>query len=214
MCVSPANGQKELVMQILVFSRQGNSEKYPTDIGGIVKEALKLLRASIPATIAIQDSVVLDGGSVVANQTQIHQVVMNLCTNSAHSLRLHGGKIIVELYPVAIDSGNASDYQDIAPGKYLKLVVADNGHGIHPDVLPRIFEPYFTTKELGEGTGMGLATVHGIVKDHGGSIKVYSELGAGTTFQALFPVADDALSPEGERTCALPKGNRADTFDR
>ena len=88
----------------------------------------------------------------------------------------------------------------------MKLVVADNGHGIHPDVLPRIFEPYFTTKELGEGTGMGLATVHGIVKDHGGSIKVYSELGAGTTFQALFPVAEDALSPVGERVCALPKG--------
>lgn len=197
---------KELVMQILAFSRQSNSEKYPTDIGAIVKEALKLLRASIPATIAIQDSVVLDGGSVKANQTQIHQVVMNLCTNSAHSMRSHGGKLIVELYPVAIDTGNSSDYQDITTGKYLKLVVADNGHGIDPGVLSRVFEPYFTTKKLGEGTGMGLATVHGIVKDHGGSIKVYSELGVGTTFQVLLPVAGDFLSPVGERACGLPKG--------
>ncbi|MDK9706555.1 MAG: PAS domain S-box protein [Desulforhopalus sp.] len=198
---------KALVMQILAFSRHGNSEKYPIDIGAIVKEALKLLRASIPATIAIQDSVTLGGGPVAANQTQIHQVVMNLCTNSAHSLRSGGGKIVVELYPFVVDFGNASEYQDIAPGKYLKLVVADNGHGIAPEVLPRIFEPYFTTKDLGEGTGMGLATVHGIVKDHGGSIKVYSELGTGTTFQVLFPVAADVLSPVGERIHVLPEGS-------
>ena len=203
---------KELVLQILAFSRKGVSEKRPTDIGKIIKEALKLLRASIPSTIEIRDNIAAGSGAVVANLTQIHQVVMNLCTNAAHALGSHGGKIVVELLPVEIGPENSANYQGLFPGSYLKLIVADNGHGIAPALLPRIFEPYFTTKGLGEGTGMGLATVHGIVRDHGGDIKVYSEPGIGTTFHVLFPVAAEPSLPVSEEISEMPRGTERILF--
>ena len=201
-----------MVLQILAFSRKGVSEKRPTDIGKIIKEALKLLRASIPSTIEIRDSIAAGSGAVVANLTQIHQVVMNLCTNAAHALGSHGGNIVVELLPVEIGPENSANYQGLLPGSYLKLIVADNGHGIDPALLPRIFEPYFTTKGLGEGTGMGLATVHGIVRDHGGDIKVYSEPGIGTTFHVLFPVAADPSLPVSEEISEMPRGTERILF--
>ena len=203
---------KELVLQILAFSRKGISEKRPTDIGKITKEALKLLRASIPSTIEIRDNIATDSGVVVANLTQIHQVVMNLCTNAAHALGSRGGRIVVELLPVEIGPESSANYQGLIPGSYLKLIVADNGHGIDPAHLPRIFEPYFTTKGLGEGTGMGLATVHGIVRDHGGDIKVYSEPGIGTTFHVLFPVAGDPLLPINDEISEMPGGTERILF--
>ncbi len=198
---------KEMVMQILAFSRQGVSEKQPTDIGKIIRDVLKLVRASIPATVEIEGNIADGAGPVRANQTQLHQLVMNLCINASHALQGRGGKIAVELTPVTIHQDEIPHYQDLQPGRYLKLIIADNGHGIDPAVLPRIFEPYFTTKGQGKGTGMGLAMVHGIVKDHGGDIKVYSEVGIGTTIQVLFPVVDEDPQPQGESAVTLPTGS-------
>ncbi|MBN2427628.1 MAG: PAS domain S-box protein [Deltaproteobacteria bacterium] len=203
---------KELVQQILAFSRQGVSEKAPIDLGDNIKDALKLLKASIPSTIEMQENIAVERGVVHANRIQIQQVVMNLCANSAHALQSDGGKIVVELLPFEVCQGDFSDDPDIIPGRYLKLIVADNGHGIPADIQNRIFEPYFTTKKTGEGTGMGLATVHGIIKDHGGYIKVYSKPGTGTTFQVLFPVTGHNSLPDHERFEALPRGTERILF--
>ncbi|MCB2148936.1 MAG: PAS domain S-box protein [Deltaproteobacteria bacterium] len=181
---------KKLVQQILTFSRQGKSEKRILDISSVIEETLKLIRATFPATIEIRQNIKSDPGAVVADETQIHQVFMNLCTNAFHSMEKEGGLLEVELVPVRIGVYDSSSYPVISPGNYLKLVVSDTGHGMDQDTLAQIFNPYFTTKKTGEGTGMGLSTVHGIVKDHGGSIKVYSRPGVGTTFQVFLPLAE------------------------
>jgi PAS domain S-box-containing protein len=197
---------KELVQQILAFSRQGKSERRPSDIGLAIKEALKLLRASIPSTIEIRQNVKSNLGTVDADLTQIHQIVMNLCTNAFHAMEKGGGQLDVDLIPVELSTCDSSVHQDIKPGQYLKLTVVDTGHGMDADTISRIFEPYFTTKGVGEGTGIGLATVHGIVKNHGGDIKVYSEPGAGTTFQIFFPLIESRAEKTIEASGFLPKG--------
>ncbi|BBO75549.1 hypothetical protein DSCW_29660 [Desulfosarcina widdelii] len=181
---------KGLIQQILAFSRQTKLEKQPLDIGVAVKETLKLLRASIPRTIEMQQDIKTNIGAVYANQTQIHQVVLNLCTNAAHAMEKKGGKLSVDLHPIAINENDRSNFNELKPGLYIKLMVTDTGHGMDNYTISRIFDPYYTTKEVGEGTGMGLALVHGIVKDHGGDIKVYSELGVGTAFHILFPTIE------------------------
>ena len=178
--------QKGLVQQILAFSRQSKSEKVPTDIGLVTKEALTLLRASIPTTIDIEQSVRSGVGAVAADPNQIHQIVLNLVTNAFQAIGSNSGKIVIGLEKTEISPGDAF-YPNLNPGGYLKLVVADTGTGMNANTLNRIFDPYFTTKEQGEGTGLGLSVVHGIVRDHGGDIQVYSEVGVGTTFEVLFP---------------------------
>ena len=197
---------KGLIQQILAFSRQSNLEKQPVDIGVIINETLKLIRASIPSTIEIQQNVKKNLGTVKANQTQIHQVLINLCTNAAHAMENEYGKLAVDLLPMRIDESDCSNFNSIKPGNYLKLSVSDTGHGIDAYTISRIFEPYFTTKEVGEGTGMGLALVHGIIKDHGGDIKVYSEPGVGTTFHILFPTIEDTVEGSTAVSDSLPKG--------
>jgi CheY-like chemotaxis protein/anti-sigma regulatory factor (Ser/Thr protein kinase) len=142
---------------------------------------------------------------VEANQTQIHQVVLNLCTNAAHAMRT-GGKLSIELTPVKISESDRSSFSNLKAGTYLRLTVADTGHGMDPGILSRIFEPYFTTKEVGDGTGMGLAIVHGIVKDHGGDIRVYSEPGLGTTFHIYFPVIEKESKSNTSSHYDLPRG--------
>ena len=186
LCVA-SNRAKGLVKQILAFSRQSKSEKVPTDIGLVTKEALTLLRASIPTTIEIEQNVRTGVGAVAANPNQIHQIVMNLATNAFQAIGLKSGKIVIDLGETEIAPDDAF-YPNVKPGAYLKLVVADTGTGMNATTLNRIFEPYFTTKEQGEGTGLGLAVVHGIVRDHGGDIQVYSEIGVGTTFEVLLPL--------------------------
>jgi PAS domain S-box-containing protein len=203
---------KGLVQQILAFSRQSKTEKIPLDIGIIIKEALKLLRASLPSTIEIRQNVKSNLGTIEADQIQIHQIVMNLCTNAFHAMDKKGGQLDVNLTPVKIDTGDSSAYQDIKPGKYLKLIVTDTGHGMNTDTLSRIFEPYFTTKKEGKGTGMGLATVHGIVKNHGGDIKAYSEEGTGTSFQILFPVIESRAEKIIEASDSFPRGTEQILF--
>ncbi|MCP5050204.1 MAG: response regulator, partial [bacterium] len=177
----------ELVKQILAFSRQGERKRQPLKVSLIIKEALKLLRSSLPSTIDIRQNIRADSGLVLADSTQIHQVMMNLCTNAAHAMRKDGGTLEVSLDNIVIDPDNQEVHGSIDAGNYLLLTVTDTGHGIPQGVMKRIFEPYFTTKKAGEGTGMGLAMIQGIVQSHGGDVTVYSEPGKGTTFNVFLP---------------------------
>ena len=185
-----SNRAAAVVRQILTFSKQSESQKIPTDVGFVTKEALQLIRASIPATVAISTNIRPNVGLVMADQTQIHQIVMNLCTNAFQAMGSEGGRIEVGLETARIRASDLASYPSLKPGRYLRLTVADTGKGMAPEDIARIFDPYFTTKEIGEGTGLGLATVHGIIKDHKGEIKVYSELGIGTTFHVLLPLIE------------------------
>jgi two-component system cell cycle sensor histidine kinase/response regulator CckA len=178
---------EDVVKQILAFSRQGEQEKKPLQVSLVVKEALQLLQATLPATIDISKNIESRSGAVMADPTQIHQVLMNLCTNAAHTMREDRGVLGVSLVDVNIDADLAAQYPDFHPGPYVRLTVSDTGHGIKPELLERIFDPYFTTKRPDEGSGMGLAVVHGIVKSHGGMITVESKVGEGTTFHIFFP---------------------------
>lgn len=180
---------KNLVNQILAFSRQGPSEKRPSDVSRPIAEALKLLKATLPKTIQIRQNIPSGLAPVVADEGQIHQIAMNLGTNAYHAMKSSGGVLDASLSAVTIGVQDLPNYPGLNPGDFLSFSVADTGCGIAPDQIERIFEPYYTTKPAGEGTGMGLSTVHGIVKDHGGFIKVYSELGSGTNFQVLLPAA-------------------------
>ncbi|MCP3954292.1 MAG: PAS domain S-box protein [Desulfobacterales bacterium] len=178
---------KELVQQILTFSRQSVNKSIPTDIQIVIKEALKLIEASLPSTITIRQRIQKDCGLIMADHTLIHQIIMNLCTNAYHAMEKTGGELSVALGEFELW---AEDWKDRAmnPGKYAKLTVADTGTGMDQGVIDRIFDPYFTTKEEGKGTGLGLAVIHGIVKSHGGYISVDSRPGKGTEFHIFLPV--------------------------
>ena len=196
---------KDLVRQILTFSRQGEQERQPVRISRIAKEALHFLRASLPSTITIRQKITSDSALVLADATQIHQVLMNLCTNAAHAMRETGGELEVALAAVNLNAATAGP--DLAPGPYVKLTVSDTGHGMDREVMERIFDPYFTTKKPGEGTGMGLSVVHGIVRGYGGAIRVSSESGSGTAFEILIPRVDHASNgKEAEAREPLPTG--------
>jgi PAS domain S-box-containing protein len=186
---------RDLVKQILTFSRQEQQELIPVQINSILKEALKLLRASLPATIEIRQHIDSDA-IVMADPTQIHQILMNLCTNASHAMEKKVGLLEVTLGEATLSAETAARMPEIIPGNYLRMSVSDTGEGIPPAALERIFDPFFTTKERGKGTGMGLAVVHGIVKSHGGMITVKSELNQGTTFDVYLPVVSKARSQE------------------
>lgn len=204
-----ANRAKDLVMQVLTFCRQTEHEKKPLQISLIVKEALNLLRASIPATIEIQQKIKSKPGVVLADPTQMHQVLMNLCANAAGAMREKGGMLEVVLENMDIDEDCAIRLPDLKPGSYLRLSVCDTGHGMSPEVTDRIFEPFYTTKNPGEGTGMGLAVVHGIVRSHGGAVHVRSEMEKGTVFHVYLPQvsAPEKKKEASEMIEALPEGH-------
>jgi two-component system, cell cycle sensor histidine kinase and response regulator CckA len=178
---------KALVRQILAFSRKTASEVKALHLHMVIAEALKLLRASLPSTISIRSDIDDTEDVVVADATEIYQIVMNLCTNAAYAMNPTGGIIEVTLKPVDLDWNDVGYYTGIGPGPYVQLSVKDTGMGIPADIIGRIFEPFFTTKEIGKGTGMGLAMVHGIVKSCKGDIKVYSEPGKGAIFHVVLP---------------------------
>jgi PAS domain S-box-containing protein len=203
---------KDLVRQILSFSRQIEQDRKLLKISPIIKEALKLLRSSIPATIEIRQNIQTESDTILADPTQIHQVLMNLCTNSAHAMREKGGVLEVTLESPEVSKGEAAEYPDLDPGKYIKLTVSDTGHGMEPSVLDQIFDPFFTTKQVGEGTGMGLAVVHGIVRSHGGAVTVHSEQGKGATFHVFFPFVEGEVKYETETSKTAPKGNEQILF--
>ena len=178
---------KDLVAQILAFSRQTKREIRPVRVQAIVKEALKLLRGSIPSTIDIREEIDPACAPVLADPTGIHQILMNLCTNAYHAMQDTGGVMVLRLSQVDIGSSDVERDRELSPGCYVRLEVHDTGHGMNEETQARIFEPYFTTKERGQGTGLGLATIHGIVSDLNGVIHVYSEPGEGSTFTVLLP---------------------------
>ncbi|MBX3180177.1 MAG: response regulator [Candidatus Hydrogenedentes bacterium] len=182
-----AHRAKDLVKQILAFSRQTGEERSPVHLHVVVREALGLLRASIPPAIHIIDSIDVHSGMVLANPTQMHQVVMNYCTNGIQAMSEKGGTLEVRLEDVEVTRRFAATHPKLHPGPYVKLTVADKGHGIDPGNIKRIFDPFYTTKGPGEGTGMGLAMVYGIVADHGGAVLVESVVGQGTEFQTYLP---------------------------
>ncbi|MCK5493023.1 MAG: response regulator, partial [Candidatus Omnitrophica bacterium] len=185
--VLAGNRAKDLVKQILAFSRQSELVLQPLKLQPVVKECLKLLRASIPTTIKLRQAIEENCGEILGDPTQIHQVIMNLCTNAYHAMRKQGGTIEISLSKVELSLGDLGKKIELDPGIYVRLAISDTGGGIDQTTLGKIFDPYFTTKEKGEGTGLGLAIVHGIVKDLGGAVTVYSELGQGTTFHVYLP---------------------------
>jgi len=179
----------ELVTQILTFSRQVEEELIPLHMDIVVKETLKMLRAAIPSTVEVSRNISQENMTVMASPTQIHQIIMNLCTNAYQSLAEDGGEIKVLLSPATIGPNDKIGHDELLhPGEYVLLEVSDTGVGISEENIRRIFEPYFTTKSKEEGTGLGLSVVHGIVKTLHGEIAVHSVLGEGTTFQIYLPV--------------------------
>jgi CheY-like chemotaxis protein/anti-sigma regulatory factor (Ser/Thr protein kinase) len=184
---------------MLNFSRQTEQKRTPLDIVPIIKEALKLLRPSIPATIEIFSDLNAGKNIVLADPTKMHQVVVNLCTNAYQAMETKGGKLSIELKPVKIDEETSKNYLDLKAGEYLKLSITDTGNGMDARTRDRIFEPFFTTKEVNQGTGLGLAVVHGIVQSHEGTITVYSEPGEGSTFNVFLPVFSDQGNVEQTR---------------
>jgi PAS domain S-box-containing protein len=194
---------KELVKQILAFSRQGQQERLPLQISPIIKEAMTMLRASLPTTIEIRTKLQSDG-VVLADPTGIHQILMNLCTNAAHAMRHQGG--ILEIILLNTNLNKPLPHPELSPGKHIKLSVIDTGHGMPPEMQKRIFDPFFTTKTAGEGTGLGLSVVHGIVKNHQGAITVYSEPGQGTTFNVYLPCVTGEAIVETEPNLLLAFG--------
>ncbi|MFC1694401.1 ATP-binding protein, partial [Candidatus Latescibacterota bacterium] len=195
---------RDIIKQILTFSRKSEAQWNPIKLGNIIRENLKFIRASTPATIDIKEKIIAESDIIFADHSQIEQVLINLFTNATYAMSEKGGILTISLEDVILDSDN--DYQDIGAGDYLKLKVSDTGSGINPEILDRIFEPYFTTKPKGKGTGIGLAVVYGIVKILGGTITVTSELGKGTVFEILFQKFDSKEISEIEAESVLPKG--------
>ncbi|MBU0909164.1 MAG: response regulator [Proteobacteria bacterium] len=179
---------RDLVAQILTFSRHSQIERYPILVAPIIKEALKLLRATLPSSIEIHQNIHSGTGKVLADPVQIHRIMMNLCTNAFHAMDGTGGVLEINLVEEEIDKKKAEQIRDLQPGPYLRLSVSDTGSGIKPEILDRIFDPFFTTKEKGQGTGMGLSMVHGIMKEYNGAIKVQSEVGKGSVLHLYFPL--------------------------
>ncbi len=176
-----------MVQQILAFSRQSETEKKPVRVQSIVREAIKLLKSVIPATIEIRQNIDPDAGHVLADPTQIHQIIMNLATNAYHAMEKSGGTLELTLRQEETDDDDLNISSDIRSGTYIRLTMSDSGHGMSKAVTEKIFDPYFTTKEIGKGSGMGLAVVHGIVKNHGGAITVDSQPGKGSVFTIRLP---------------------------
>ena len=197
---------KNLVRQILAFSRRGEQERKPVDIAGIVKEAMKLLRATIPPTIEIRQNIDPECGQVRADATQIEQIVMNLCTNAYQALEDTGGLLEVSLTPLEVSPEDARAHPHLQKGPHVKLTVHDTGPGIDPAIVKRVFEPFLTTKGVGEGTGLGLSIVHGIVTAHGGAISCRSEVGKGTSFFVYLPRLGEAAAEKREHSEAAPRG--------
>jgi PAS domain S-box-containing protein len=185
--LTAAQRAKEMVRHILTFSRQDTQEMKAMKMLPVVQESMKLLRSSLPSTIDIQEHFEEETGSMMGDSTQIHQLVVNLCTNAYQAMRERGGRLNVSLTEVEASASAPAPCRDLPPGRCVCLSVADTGHGIDHAIIDRIFEPYFTTKGPAEGTGMGLSMVHGIVKRHQGHITVESALGAGTTFRVYIP---------------------------
>jgi PAS domain S-box-containing protein len=199
---------RDLVGQILLFSRKSEQETRPVALSAIIAETVKLLKASLPSTIEIRQEITDESIQVMGDPTQIHQILMNLCTNALHAMMHEEGVLGIGLSALHIEPEQAPepDVPFLAPGAWVRLTVSDTGHGMPPDVLDRIFEPYFSTKEKGVGTGLGLAVVHGIVQSYGGVVDVASAAGEGTRFSVYLPRLNHFIEEPGMEAEPLPLG--------
>lgn len=202
---------KDLVKQILAFARQSEDVSQPIQVDIIIKEVIKLIRSSIPAVIEIRQNITSDS-LILGNPAQIHQILMNLCSNAAYAMEDKGGILDIALKDIVINPSSDPEKAKLKPGQYIRLTVTDTGTGIPSDIIHSIFEPYFTTKPVGEGTGMGLAMVHGIVESYGGQVTVDSELGKGTVFTIYLPVLKKQTAAIPAKPEELPAGTERILF--
>jgi PAS domain S-box-containing protein len=203
---------KDLVSQILAFSRPDKKEQKVVRISSVIKEALKMLRATLPATIEIRQDIATQEDRVLGNPTEIHQVLINLGANAAHAMREEGGVLTVSLDSVSLEPMATAKTDQLPPGPYVKLTVSDTGHGMDRRVIKRIFDPFFTTKKTGEGTGMGLAVVHGIIKAHGGAIHVDSQPGKGSAIEVFLPRVEKDITAKTTQKAPLTGGTERILF--
>jgi PAS domain S-box-containing protein len=203
---------RNIVRQILTFSRKSEESRSPISVPLVVKEVLRFIRASIPTTIEIRDDIDPDSGRIMGDSNQLHQVVMNLCTNAHHAMREEGGTLEVRLDRIVLDRHSAADPHGLAEGSYVRLSVSDTGSGMDAETIERIFEPYFTTKEKDEGSGLGMAVVHGIVKGYGGTVAVESTPGEGSTFIIYLPRIETSEDMEPAELGPLPRGTEKVLF--
>jgi two-component system CheB/CheR fusion protein len=202
---------RELIKRMLTFSRKGKQEKKPLQLGSVVTETMKLLRASIPSTVSIRVKTEDEPGMIYADPVQIQQVLLNLATNAAQAMQEKGGFLDVEVSGLTVDKSDGP-LPAMKPGPYLKLTVSDTGCGIPPEIIDRIWDPFFTTKRLGEGTGLGLSVVHGIISQHDASIAVESTQGEGCTFTVYFPRIAEASHGEAGPEENIPTGRERILF--
>ncbi len=202
---------RELVRQMLTFSRETDQEKKPLRLGDVVRETAGLIRAATPSTIAISVNTSDASGFVLADPVQMQQVLINLCTNAAHAMRDKGGTLDIELADFTVAPSDKGP-PEIEPGAYMRLTVADTGAGIPPAIMERIFDPFFTTKKFGEGTGLGLSVVHGIVRQAGGHITVESKPSSGSTFTLYFPSIAGEPDADTTEDDAVPTGSERILF--
>ena len=182
----------DVVKQLVLFSRQDDAKKKPVDIGSVVKSSMKLIRSAIPKHIDIKQNIPDDVAPIFGNAIQINQLLINLCGNAVDAMPNKGGIVTIDLSSETLDEKGASVHPPLSPGRYIKLRVSDNGSGMDRQTLARIFDPYFTTKAIGKGTGIGLAVVHGIVAGHNGALSVESGPDKGTVFSILFPAIPES----------------------
>ncbi len=202
---------RDLVKQILTFSRKSQSKYEVMSVIPLIKEATKFLRSSLPTTTKIDQNIDEDCKDILANPTQVHQIIMNLCTNSDYAMRQKGGRLSIGLMNVEITDQNMPQ-PNMQCGDYVQLTIADTGSGISQEILDRIFDPFYTTKPVGEGTGMGLSVVHGIVNGYGGAIRVESKINEGTKFEIFFPATKEDIKPVEVEPAIIKGGNERILF--
>ncbi len=203
---------KDLIRKILFFSRQDESGRISLQPVAVLKEAIEMLRPSLPTTIEITLNIDSKVGLILADPTQIHQIIINLVTNAFHALEETGGTLDIALKEIDLSAEDLARTSDIEAGTFIQLSICDSGPGIAQDIKDKIFDPYFTTKETGKGTGMGLAIVHGIVKSYGGFISLYSKLGEGSAFHVYLPVVEKGILHKIEVVDQIPLGNERILF--
>ncbi len=201
-----------IVKQLLNFSRKTEQVHKPIGAVTVINDALKFLRSTLPSTVEIRRNIATEEKMIMADPIQINQVLMNICTNASQAMEETGGLLEVWLEEVNLGAQGVGNYPGLAVGNYVRITVSDTGPGIGPGIIDRIFDPYFTTKEVGKGSGMGLAVVHGIVKSHNGAITVDSQLGQGTTFNIVFPVVTEKPEKEVKSPDEMPRGSESVLF--
>ena len=204
--VTASKRARDLVKQILTFSRKTEQSKHPMKLSPLIEETCKLLRGTLPSTIRMKFQLEAESDTVFADPSQMEQVLMNLATNAAHAMRNSGGVLAFTLSSVVVTQDGLKPDAGMSPGRYVKLSVRDTGTGMTDEVRRRIFEPFFTTKEAGQGTGMGLAVVYGIVKGLNGVITVESEPGKGSVFSLFLPSVEERAGYRKEETGTIPGG--------